>query len=95
MAVLSPLMARTNLWWTTHRHRAHLVPAHRSNAEPCLHWTVGSTTTETGQLRTTSPVKIPGTRLPPPAAAHDVGLAPPRRRHPRTEWTGPGVRTSP
>lgn len=70
----SALMARANLWWTTHRHRAHLVPARRSNAERCLHWTAGSTTTEIGRLLTTSPVKIPAARFTPPAAAHDVGL---------------------
>lgn len=70
----SALRARANLWWTAHRHQAHLVPARRSNAERCLHWAAGNTTTEIGHLLTASPVRISGARFTPPATTHDVGL---------------------
>lgn len=70
----SALLVRANLWWTGHRHQAHLVPARRSNAERCVHWLNGSTTAEMGRLLTKSPVGIPAARFTPPSTPDDVGL---------------------
>ncbi|UQW99173.1 hypothetical protein [Streptomyces sp. RerS4] len=73
-ALRSALLARANLWWTSHRHRAHLAPARRSNAERCLRWANGSTAAEIGRLLTDSPLRIPAARFTPPSGPEDVGL---------------------
>ncbi|MGW5851042.1 hypothetical protein ACWFQ8_24370 [Streptomyces sp. NPDC055254] len=70
----SALLGRANLWWSAHRHRAHLAPARRSNAERCLQWSNGSTTEEIGSLLTNSPVKISAAQFTPPSSLFDVGL---------------------
>ncbi|MFI5867460.1 hypothetical protein [Streptomyces sp. NPDC051546] len=70
----SALLTRANLWWSNHRHQAHLVPARRSSAERCLHWSKGRTTLEIGRLLTAGPVRIPGARFTPPSTPYDVGL---------------------
>lgn len=73
-ALRSALLARAKLWWTSHRHHAHLAPARRTNAERCLRWANGSTTAEIGSLLTDSPLKIPAARFTPPINCFDVGL---------------------
>ncbi|MFF3214272.1 hypothetical protein ACFYYB_26825 [Streptomyces sp. NPDC002886] len=73
-ALRSALLARANLWWSVYKHRAHLVPARRSNAERCLHWKSGRSTAEIGRLLTEGPLKIPEARFTPPYIPGDVGL---------------------
>ncbi|MCY0947597.1 hypothetical protein [Streptomyces antarcticus] len=58
-ALRSALLARANLWWSTFRHRAHLAPARRSNAERCLRWAAGHTTDEIGSPPDRQPTQGP------------------------------------
>lgn len=73
-ALRSALLARAKLWWSAYGHRAHLVPARRSNADQSLRWASGRTVNEIGQLLTDGPLAIPAARFTPPTTPYDVGL---------------------
>ncbi|MEV7416491.1 hypothetical protein [Streptomyces sp. NPDC089919] len=73
-ALRSALLVRANLLWSSPRHRAHLTPARRSNADRCLRWATGLTVTELGSLLTNSAVRIPEARFSAPTSVAGIGL---------------------